>query len=371
VTLPASVQIPTGAREATFQITGARAGVVDVTADVAAGGFEVVTSKVQVLAPSALTLELVSGDRQSGQPGVPLPQPVIARVIDHNGLPFAGVTVVGAPSLGGALSTSRIVSDAEGLVRFHWTPAATALNELTLRTEGSAAQPLVVNTSGRPTAPVAGVVNAASFSAGLVPGGLTSIFGVNLSNGATGAATRVPLPVTLQGVQVLLNGVPAPLLYVSDRQINLFTPHSTAPQGGIIEVIISTPVGTSDVLRVPALSEQPAIFFDAPSGYGAVLVAGTGQATFQRPAAAGDYLEVYATGLGSTQLSGATEVTVSTVEAFLMDRPAKVHYSGVAPGFVGLYQVNVEVPSGLLPGDQPLFFRINGVQSNTVKVLLR
>jgi uncharacterized protein (TIGR03437 family) len=100
-------------------------------------------------------------------------------------------------------------------------------------------------------------------------------------------------------------------------------------------------------------------------------VAGTGQATFQRPAAAGDYLEVYATGLGPTQLSGATEVTVSTVEAFLMERPAKVHYSGVAPGFVGLYQVNVEVPSGLLPGDQPLFFRINGVQSNTVKVLLR
>ena len=84
-----------------------------------------------------------------------------------------------------------------------------------------------------------------------------------------------------------------------------------------------------------------------------------------QPAARGSYVEIYATGLGPIG-NGALlpEVTIGGVAAF-------VAYSGPVPEHPGVYQVNVQIPDGLSAGEQPLTLRINGVQSNTVKIGVR
>jgi uncharacterized protein (TIGR03437 family) len=92
------------------------------------------------------------------------------------------------------------------------------------------------------------------------------------------------------------------------------------------------------------------------------LNTGTAQTTLEQPAARGAYVEIYATGLGPAGL--VPEVTIGGV-------PAIVEYSGLAPGYLGLYQVNAQVPMEIPAGEQPLSLTINGVLSNVVKIGVR
>jgi uncharacterized protein (TIGR03437 family) len=110
-----------------------------------------------------------------------------------------------------------------------------------------------------------------------------------------------------------------------------------------------------------------------PDGTGAAAVAGTGRPTSQRPAAAGEILEIYATGLGRVRLNPATGLaeTVQPAAAAIGGAPATVVFSGLAPGWTGLYQINVQVPAGLPAGPQPLRLAAGGVPANEVLVVLR
>src|SRR5262249_45037784 len=99
------------------------------------------------------------------------------------------------------------------------------------------------------------------------------------------------------------------------------------------------------------------------------------------PAAAGDVAQVFATGLGVTNptvQSGRAAPSaeplarvVGEVTATIGGRPAAVQFAGLAPGFVGLYQVNVQIPSGLPPGPASLVLSVGGIPSNPVTVALR
>jgi uncharacterized protein (TIGR03437 family) len=209
---------------------------------------------------------------------------------------------------------------------------------------------------------VTSVGSAASFAPGMAAGGLQAIQGVNLAGGQT-ATPMYPWPTTLAGVQVLLNGSPLPLTYVSDTQINLYVPQDAALGSGTLVVV--TPSGTRASTGVTVAALQPGIFA------GGVIHASSTVSALTTPVQAGDYIEIYCTGLGPTQLVGGLQQTVLTPTVFIGAVPVQPFFSGLTPLFAGLYQVNVQVPGGLASGVQPLLLSINQSHSNEVSITVK
>jgi uncharacterized protein (TIGR03437 family) len=219
---------------------------------------------------------------------------------------------------------------------------------------------------------VTGVVNAAASAAAapsvVSPGGYVTIYGRQLATPAVNAsAASVPLPATLDGAQVTIGGVPVPLLYASSGQINGFVPQEIGPSNSYPLVVIPG-VGSPATIMVMVQELQPGIYTVDQSGSGAGIVTNalTGQLiSAANPAHASDYLSIYCTGLGplvgpSGQLEptdGAAAPTtmafqtIAKVTATIGGVDAPVLFSGLTPGFAGLYQVNVQVPTGVSASD--------------------
>lgn len=208
--------------------------------------------------------------------------------------------------------------------------------------------------AARPAVNRGGVVNAASNRAPLAPGMLISIYGTNLA-GTTASATRFPLPVEMAGTSVLIGGRPAPLLYISPTQINAQAPFTVLP--GEADLVVNSESGPGAPERVTVEAAAPGIFVVAPG-------------TARR----GDYVSVFATGLGMlvSPLAAGVPATVlptaTPVTATLGGLPAEVTYAGTAPGFAGLYQVNVRIPPDASPGASSLALQAAGRSSNPVSL---
>ncbi len=367
--VPPSVVIPAGAREAAFELLGVRSGVEELIATPSdAATYETVYSRVQVAGSgTGVKLVLVSGGGQVATPNVALPQPVVVRLTDSNDVAYPGARVTASVTEGGTVSPGAAVTDANGSASFVWTPGASATNEMTAVADGSGAR-IVVAALGRPSFPAAGVVNAASFTPDIAPGSIASIFGTNLWSGVNANAPGLPWPTTLAGVRVLLDGVPARITAVRAGQVNFFVPSDRAP--GNMSVVVSTNAGTSNPASIPVAPLAPAIFGDAASGFGAIQVAGTGQWTNVRPARGGEYVEIYATGLGPVHAdTSGLEVTNQPVRVFLGSQEiTDVPYHGLVPGYVGLYQINARIPQGTAAGVIPLSIEIGGKRSNAFNI---
>ena len=226
------------------------------------------------------------------------------------------------------------------------------------------------------------VVNAASYStdATLSPGSLASLFGANLAPSIAGATT-LPLPTTLGGVQVLVNGVAAPLLYVSPAQINFQIPYEALGSNATVVVVSNNIQGISNILKLGM--QLPGIFSRTANGQGAgaILNADNSANSAANPAAAGSVIQIYATGLGATnppavsgQPGSATRLNnvVNTPAVFIGGVQADVQFAGLAPGFVGLYQVNAVVPAATPPrSDVTVQIQANGQNSNTVTIAVK
>jgi uncharacterized protein (TIGR03437 family) len=370
--VPSQVTIPSGASQTAFTVSGLRPGVEELSAEPAdPGSFETAYARIQVRSSAAeLKLVVASGAKQAATPGVALPQPVVLRAVDVNNLPYQGLRVNASVAGGGALGASTAVTDENGAVGFAWTPGAGPVNQITATLAGAeASSGITVAALGKPLFASASVVNAASYEPGLSPGGLATIFGSNLAAGET-AEARAVWPTELAGVTVTVNGRRAPLLMVSDGQVNFLVPADTAQ--GTASLVITTTLGASSEVRAPVHSVSPGIFFDVQSGTGAVVVAGSAETTGQRPATGGDYLEIYATGLGSVRSEGGLRWTVAAPRVFIGGlESAAIGYSGLAPGYDGLYQVNARVPDGAPSGWQDLSLEVGGKRTNTVKVRIR
>lgn len=234
-----------------------------------------------------------------------------------------------------------------------------------------------------------GVVNAASFAARepLAPGSIVSIFGRGFAGRQT-LASGLPLPTSLGQATLSVAGKEAPLFFTSSGQINAQLPFDLAPNSRPQAVVRTRLEGTGPqsvtlpetLVIVPA---KPGIFSVSQDGkgQGAVL---DGQGRFvdaKAPATTADVVAVYATGLGITQPavpsgqpSPADKLALVTniVTATVGGQPASVQFAGLAPGFVGLYQVNVQIPAGVTPGPVvPLVLVQNGVPSNKVTIAVR
>jgi uncharacterized protein (TIGR03437 family) len=232
-------------------------------------------------------------------------------------------------------------------------------------------------------------VNAASYvpDSALSPGVIFALFGSSLTNGGTAAASSTPLPTTLAGASVIVNGLLAPLFFASPGQINAqFPVELTDVAEANIEVRVRTAGGssTSIPLLVPVEPFSPGIFTLDRNGSGpgailrgndftAICPAGRVDCTVNY-AAAGDVIAIYLTGLGppegewrSGEASLPSASTQTTPIVTVGGLPVPVLFSGLVEGLVGLYQINASVPSNvpLLLG-VPLEVSISSYTSNAV-----
>jgi uncharacterized protein (TIGR03437 family) len=348
--LPASVEIPAGAASVKFTFTGLKAGVEEVLATPGDPSYETASARVQVADASIVKLVAVSGDHQLASSAGPLPAPIVVRLTDANNLPYPGAQIVATPSAGGKATPAAATTDVQGQASFTWTLGPASSNQLQLALSGLPAVGLTLS-AGSAVPVVTAVVNAASSVSGVAAGAFETIYGVNLAGGQTA------------GVQVLLSGSALPLLYVSDTQINFYVPQSTTQ--GTATLTVVTPSGAQATAAVNVVPVQPGIF---PGG---VLHAGTSVSALTTPVHAGDYIEIYCTGLGPTQTVGSFQETVLTPIVFLGATPVQPVYSGLSPGSVGLYQVNVQVPAGLAPGVEPLLMSVDLAHSNQVNITVQ
>jgi uncharacterized protein (TIGR03437 family) len=365
--VPPEVTIAAGARSATFEITPLRAGVEEIAAIPEDARYLRAYSRVQVSPSATLRLEVISGGNQPAAPGAVLTEPVVVRVTDQNRLPYPGARVEAAASGGGAVNPAFTLTDESGHASFQWTPGGAAVNQLRLSLEGGGETGVATVQAGSGVVSAWAAVNAASAAAGLSPGSLATVRGSNLAGGLRQEAA-FPWPETIGGVRVLLGGRPAPLLFVSDDQVNFYVPADVVD--GTVELTVSNPRGTSAALRVPVAPVVPGVFFDGTSGFGAVVVSGTWESTLTRPARRGDYLEIYGTGFGPLRSAGTAglQQTVLAPRVSIGGVQAEVLYSGLTPGLLGLYQVNVRVAESVPPGTQLLSVTVGGMRSNEVKV---
>jgi len=208
---------------------------------------------------------------------------------------------------------------------------------------------------------VSAILNAASYDAVVSPGCWVAIFGNNLASAPLSAAS-VPLPTTLGGVSVTVAGLPAVLLYVSPQQINvLIPPEVIIPASTVVPVVVNSPGGSASY-SIRLTRNAPGIFTRNSSGTGRALVF---DSNFQPLdiVAPQQIVILYATGLGLT--SGDSGRVVDDVEVYLGERKAQVLFAGLAPGFSGIYQLNVIAP---VPATDRLYLRSGGWQSNIVDI---
>ena len=233
-----------------------------------------------------------------------------------------------------------------------------------------------------PQITVGGVANGASFMPGqMVPGEIASLFGTNVTS-ATGInlASTLPLPKQFLGVSVLVNGIAAAIFAVDNvngqQQINFQVPWEVAGQASATVQVINNGV-PSNTVNVPVLNFQPGVFAyfvpGLPLAFGAILHANYQLADRAHPATANETVLIYCTALGlvtPAQQDGAAAVggptTVATPVVIIGGKQAHISYSGLAPGFVGLYQINADVPAGLGAGNQSVVILMGNLQSPLV-----
>jgi len=204
-----------------------------------------------------------------------------------------------------------------------------------------------------------GVVNNATFAPSpnaIAPGDIVSLFGSGLSL-ATDQPTAVPLPTNDKGVSVMVNGIAAPLFYISPSQIVAEIPVQLAGSGSATVQVINNGQ-QSNVATVPLAPGDPGIFMWADSTeayHAAVLHANGTLVTSSNPATRGETVEVFATGLGALSPAVATNtVNPSSPAAVSTDKfvnilfdgesAAGIPFAGGAPTFIGLNQINAVVP---------------------------
>jgi len=229
--------------------------------------------------------------------------------------------------------------------------------------------------SGSAPAPMT-VLNAASFDisseAVVAPGSYVAIYGNSLADKTVGA-THVPFESTLGTTQVMLGNLSLPLSYVSAVQVNglipqYFNPNTSYPLVVMRDNTLSTPI------QMTVTSAQPGVF-TVGGNQGAILIANTvtvagpanGGLPNEKPVTRGGYLEIFCNGLGPVYSKDGSKppadgaaapasgsplyLTSDTVSVTIGGITAPVVFSGLSPGSVALYQVNVQVPQGVPTGD--------------------
>jgi uncharacterized protein (TIGR03437 family) len=204
-----------------------------------------------------------------------------------------------------------------------------------------------------------GIENAASRRQhqALAPGEIVTVYVQGLSDGTE-----------TNGTQVLMGGLPSPLLYVSTSQVKFTVPYETAPGQTTLQVVSGT--ARSDPVPVTVVPAAPGVFTVDMTGRGqaAVLNQDNTVNSEQNPAERGSAIQIFATGGGKAYRGTADlEWLVLPVSVTISGVEAPVEFAGYAPHLVpGLLQVNARVPAGGPFGSRvPLLLNIGGVESQS------
>ncbi|MCX6626301.1 MAG: IPT/TIG domain-containing protein [Candidatus Solibacter sp.] len=309
-----------------------------------------------VKAPSPAITSLNPPSVQAGGPDFTL------TVNGNNFLSGAAVQWNGAPLVTTFVSASQLTA---------LVPAAliATAGTASVRVGGDGGPSNALAFTFAPLAPAtssAGIVNAASSLPAIAPGTLIAIYGSNLAP-ATAQAIATPLPVSLGGTSVAINGTAAPLLFVSSRQVNAQVPYET--KVGTAKLVVQSNGVPSPAVNFEVAATGPGVFMVEQSNH--VLALNLADGTLnasQTPARPGQYVTAYLTGQGLVDNAVATgDVAASSplsrplavVQVKIGGRLADIQFAGLAPGFVGLLQMNVLIPD-VPAGEQAFEVGIGG-----------
>jgi uncharacterized protein (TIGR03437 family) len=265
-----------------------------------------------------------------------------------------------------AISARGMVVDSAGATAYMLTTSGITVTPMTPQSPATA--PVLSNN---------GVVNAGNYQATLAPGGLASIFGKQLAQNATSSAN--PLPTVMGGVCVTMNNQPLPLLMTSGTQISAQIPPSlVAGRYPVVVRAIDRQIPSQTSL-VSVSKYAPAVLLDA-NGQTLLFHQDGTQVTKDHKAQRDEPLAMYATGLGVTTGGKVTAGVPAPSNPLAVTQPVQVFFgnpgysqaaiivdwSGLVPGMVGVYRMNLRVPGNHLKGDAlPIQVRIGGVFSAT------
>ncbi|MBS1858431.1 MAG: hypothetical protein JST11_23880 [Acidobacteria bacterium] len=228
-----------------------------------------------------------------------------------------------------------------------------------------------------------GVVNAASSAPPgnpISPGQFVTLYGTGLAAG--NATAKPPYPAQLNGVTVQVNGKAAPIYFVSPGQINFLVPYATGSSTATI--VVQNNGVNSNPVTVPVAATAPGVYTldQSGSGPGAILHADYSVVDASNPAAAGETVLIYLTGMGtvSPTLADGTagtsgtlyRATNSNITVLVAGKPGTVLFNGLAPGYPGLYQINVTLPAPLAnSGALPLAIQTGNAYHDQVDIAIR
>ena len=236
-------------------------------------------------------------------------------------------------------------------------------------------------------------VDAASYTRAVAPGQIVALFGTNLVMGSGSAsATAIPLPRSLQNTTVYVNGVAAPLFFTSNGQINCQIPYETAI--GEATIVIMRDDGVISRGTVNIYPAWPAIFTANFSGSGQAIAQNSDYSINGDPGAnpqakrakKGDYVILYGSGTGAQMVDASTRqpltlrdgeaatsnpLAVTAIDPVITigGKAATVYFSGLAPGLVSLWQLNVQVPADAPSGPSvDVVIKLGNGTSKTVTI---
>lgn len=338
---------------------------------------------------TATRIVSAAGDNQSIPTSTAAPVDLTITLQNNAGQPASGIDVNFSLVEGdGTLTRTSDTTDTTGAASTGFVSGNT-LGRVVIRAEAlGLTVDFTLTVVGRmPEVTTLGFVNAASFGVGWTPGSLGTLFGVGLMEEVDGVVLgeTLPLPTTLQNVTITVNGVPAPLIALANingqEQINLQVPFETPVTGDGVSVVVDNNGAQTTVPGVRIVRAQPGLFEFSQNGetFVAALHADFSPVTPANPARPGEVILLFITGAGpilpqvatnqpgpSSPLSRATEPVAVTVAG----NPAAVFENTAfyAPGFVGLFQVNVTIPESTPTGNAIVVVTIFGAQSQTSNI---
>jgi uncharacterized protein (TIGR03437 family) len=300
-----------------------------------------------------------------------------ASTISSNGTLFLTATVtstagatptgsvifsVGATSLGsitltgsGGSATATLGVPASGLPQGSSNVTAAYSGDTSVNATISVS---VSSTASETKPAIAGLAHGASFKQSFAPGMILSVFGSQLAP-STESASAVPLPLTMAGVEATVNGVAAPLYYVSPGQLNIQIPYEIAPNSTAVVTVNNNGQVASQSIAISTTA--PGIFTNS-----------SGAPVPSTSAARGSIITLFVTGVGavSPQVAtgaapSATAVPIPTeaLSVTVGGIATSVEYDGIPAGLVGVVQINYQVPTGIVIGAQPVVVKVGNVSS--------
>jgi uncharacterized protein (TIGR03437 family) len=236
--------------------------------------------------------------------------------------------------------------------------------------------------STAPSYNTASIVHAATQTVeALAPNTIATVYGTNLSwtthGVTTGDLNGGTLPTSLEGVTVYVNGILSSLFFVSPGQINFLIPYEIVAPSATVYVARQGVAGPPATIRLATTAPG---FFQWNGNFALATHADGTLISSSAPAKPSEIIILYAAGLGRTApdvpsghvVSTATSILyLSQLQVLLNGAPcpsSSIYYAGLAPGFAGLYQINLRLPDVLPPN--PAIQMVIGSQSSPLSIQL-